>query len=74
MDRDTESEFSYRLVKDGSIRIAWRGKHVVTLTGPKAAAFRARIESADEGEAQLLLARATGNFKRGNERTPGRPG
>jgi len=74
MDRDTESEFSYRLVMDGSVRMAWRGKHVVTLTGPKAAALRARIESADEGEAQLLLARATGNFKRGNERTPGRPG
>ena len=74
MDRETESDFSFRLVTDGSVRITWRGKHVVTLTGPKAAAFRTRIESADEGEAQLLMARVTGNFKRGNERTTGRPG
>ena len=74
MDRETESEFTCRLVKDGSVRISWRGKHVVSLTGPKAAAFRERIESADEAEAQLLMARVTGNFKRGNERTPDRTG
>jgi len=74
MSQDTESEFSYRLVKDGSVRIYWRDRHVVTLAGPKAAAFRARVESADEHEAQLLMARVTGNFKRGNERAPGRSG
>jgi hypothetical protein len=71
---DRETDFSCRLLKDGSVRIAWRGKHMVTLAGPKAATFRADIECADEGEAQLLMARFTGNFKRGNERTPGRSG
>ena len=74
MSRETESEFSYRLVKDGNVRIFWRDRHVVTLSGQKASAFRARVESADEREAQLLMARVTGNFKRGNERTAGRPG
>jgi hypothetical protein len=68
MSRETESEFSYQLVKDGNVRILWRDRHVVTLTGQKAATFRERVESADEREAQLLMARVTGNFKRGNER------
>jgi len=70
MSFETEAEFSYQLAKDGKVRVFWRDRHVVTLTGQKAATFRGRIESADEREAQLLMARVTGNFKRGNERTP----
>jgi hypothetical protein len=74
MAQDTDPDFDYRLVKNGNVHISWRGRHVVTLAGQKATAFRARIETAGDGEAQLLMARATGNFKRGNERNPGRPG
>jgi hypothetical protein len=58
--------FSYSLVKDGSVRISHRHKHVVTLAGERAAAFRAAL--ADGADEQLLMARVTGNFKRGNER------
>jgi hypothetical protein len=62
-------EFAYTLPADGTVRISHRGRHVVTLAGAKAAAFRARVaQAAGEDERQLLMARATGNFKRGNER------
>jgi hypothetical protein len=59
-------QFSYRLLKDGTVRIAHRGRHVVTLAGARAEAFRAALDAGHEE--QLLMARVTGNFKRGNER------
>ena len=60
--------FSYRLLKDGRVRIAHRGRDVVTLAGDRAAAFRERLAGLDAAGEQLLMARATGNFRRGNER------
>jgi hypothetical protein len=60
-------EFSYSVTKDGRVRIAHRGRHVVTVAGPRAARLSARLAGADGDVAQQLLARATGNFKRGNE-------
>jgi len=74
MAQETDPDFDFHLVKNGNVHISWRGRHVATLAGRKATAFRARIETADDGEAQLLMARVTGTFKRGNERKPGRPG
>ena len=62
-------DFSYRLTKDGRVQIAHRGRHVVTLAGPRAARFAERAgAAAGDAELQLLMARVTGNFKRGNER------
>jgi hypothetical protein len=61
-------EFSYNVTKDGRVRIAFRGRHVVTVAGARAGRLSAQLESAGADEAQQLLARATGNFKRGNER------
>ncbi len=61
-------DFSWTQTKDGGVRIAHRGKVVTTLAGDAAARFRARAEGADEEVQQQLMARATGNFKRGNER------
>ncbi|MCW2985727.1 MAG: hypothetical protein JWR63_3297 [Conexibacter sp.] len=62
--------FAYRLLKDGRVRISHRDRHVVTLAGERAATFRAAIAQAagDDAAEQLLPARVTGNFKRGNER------
>jgi hypothetical protein len=59
--------FAYRLVKDGRVRISHRDRHVMTLAGERAAAFRAAVQE-DGADEQLLMARVTGNFKRGNER------
>jgi hypothetical protein len=60
-------EFSYSVTKDGRVRIAHRGRHVVTVAGARAARLSARLAAADGDSTQQLLARATGNFKRGNE-------
>jgi hypothetical protein len=60
--------FSWQTTKDGRVRISWRGRVVTTLAGIPAVRFLREVEGADEEAEQLLLARVTGNFKRGNER------
>ena len=60
--------FAWRSTKDGRIRISHHGRVVTTLAGDRAAAFKSRVEAGDDAEAQALMARATGNYKRGNER------
>jgi hypothetical protein len=40
---------------------------VVTVAGSRAARLSDQLAGADGEQAQQLLARATGNFKRGNE-------
>ncbi len=60
--------FSYRITKDKKVFIAWHGKQVTILKGNKAEDFIADIADAEGKEAQLIMARATGNFKHGNEK------
>jgi hypothetical protein len=63
-----EHAFSYRPRKDGSVAIFWRNRPATVLTGMLAQRFLAAAPEASEEERQLLMARATGNFRRGNER------
>lgn len=63
-----EEVFTYQETKDGKVFIFWQGKRVTSLSGKKAQQFVAKIAAADHHQAQLLMAKATGNFKRGNER------
>lgn len=72
-DPRVKEVFSFRSHKDGTVRIACRGKVVTTLAGKSAARFLARVDGADAEQEQLVMAKATGNFKRGNERQPGKP-
>jgi hypothetical protein len=60
--------FEYRTTKDGRVLIANQGRTVTTLKGGQARNFLERVVDADEDKVQLALAKATGNFKRGNER------
>jgi hypothetical protein len=62
------SVFDYRATKDGQVFISHHGREVTTLRGNAAERFLDRVRAAEEGEAQQLMARATGNYKRGNER------
>ncbi len=57
--------FSYRTAKDDTVFISWNGKEVTTLRGDRARQFLTEIERGGE---QQVMARYTGNFKRGNER------
>ena len=60
--------FAYRATKRGEVFISWRGRQVTALRENKAVAFLEAIAGADGKEAQLLMAKATGHFKHGNER------
>jgi hypothetical protein len=60
--------FEYRTTKDGKVFTSHGGRDVTALRGGDATRFLDRVRDAGEGEAQLAMAKATGNFKRGNER------
>ena len=60
--------FSYVTRADGTIVIRYHGAPVTLLRGRAADRFSTRMDGADAAAAQQLMARATGNFKRGNER------
>lgn len=63
-----ESPFAYRSAKSGLVQISYQGKTVTTLNGNDAARFLAKVESANQEQAQLAMAKATGHFKHGTER------
>ncbi|MCL2217007.1 MAG: hypothetical protein FWB91_08320 [Defluviitaleaceae bacterium] len=63
-----EEVFAYRITKDKKVFISYYGKQVTTLSGSKAESFIAEIENKQGKETQLVMAKATGNFKRGNEK------
>jgi hypothetical protein len=60
--------FAYRKTKDGQVRITCDGKMAKILVGKEADRFLVHMEGAGDREAQLLMARVTGQFKFGNER------
>ena len=61
--------FTFRLKKSGEVEILHRGKLASTLRGTDAMDFIAEVESGEFADAQQLMARMTGNYKHGNERT-----
>lgn len=63
-----DDPFGWRATKDGQVLISRAGRLVTTVRGRAAAALLGRLERADGDAAQQLLARATGNYRRGNER------
>lgn len=63
-----EEVFTYAATKDGRVLIYFHGKHVTTLSKMKAQKFLAQVDGADDRTAQLVMAKATGHFKHGNER------
>jgi hypothetical protein len=63
-----DAPFEYRRLKDGRVVFSWRGRQVLSLKGRRATAFLARILDLDPAGQQLAIAKATGNFKRGNEK------
>ncbi len=63
--------YSWQERKD-EVRISWKGRVVTVLRKESAMKFLERISQASDRDAQLIMAKATGNFKRGNERKPSR--
>lgn len=63
-----DDPFDWRVTKDGQVLVSRGGRVVTTVRGRSAERLAERLERAGEEEAQQLLARATGNYRRGNER------
>lgn len=68
-NRLDEAPFSYQVTKNNTVLIDFNGKQVKLLKGKDAEKILEKIKIAeDEKAVQLILAKITGNFKRGNER------
>lgn len=63
-----EETFSYQVIKENRVFIFWKGKQVKVLKGKAAQLMLDKIAGLDAKGEQLLLAKLTGNFRRGNER------
>lgn len=63
------SDFTALVTKDERVLVTREGRAVAVIAGASAERLaRGLLSAADEDAKQLLLARATGNYKRGNER------
>ena len=60
--------FDYRVTKQGGVMVSRGGRVVLTVGGSDAARLVVALQRADDSQVQHLLARATGNYRRGNER------
>jgi hypothetical protein len=63
-----EEIFSFKTNKEGKVFIYWQDHMVLVLKEDKAKKFLKQIKGLDLLETQLVMAKITGNFKRGNER------
>jgi len=61
--------FTYRILQQGEVQLLHHGRLAATLRGERALDFLAEVDAGGESDAQQLMARLTGNYKRGNERT-----
>ena len=64
---DVSHGFSFTSTAKGTVFIEREGQRVTTLRADRARRFLAMAGSIDAEGQQQLMARATGNYKRGNE-------
>lgn len=62
-----DEPFTVKVTRD-KVLVEFRGRLVRTLVGRDADEVQRAVLAGDEAALQLLVARKTGNFKRGNER------
>lgn len=60
--------FTWRRRQGETVEVCHRGRLASTLRGSDAIDFLAEVEACSPEDAQQLMARLTGNYKRGNER------
>jgi hypothetical protein len=66
------SGFEYTIRGNGDVALTHRRRPAGTLRGDRAEEFLAAMDGAGEREAQQIMARYTGNYRRGNERLASR--
>ncbi len=60
--------FTFFTAKNGSVEICRHGKLVTRFGGHRGAKISNQLQLASVAEQQQIMARLTGNYKRGNER------
>jgi hypothetical protein len=63
-----QEPFSYRATKDGLVFLEFYGATVKTIARENAKKFLKKVVALEGLALQLVLAKLTGNFKRGNEK------
>lgn len=58
--------FTWQRYRDGTVVVTHQGRTAATLRGDRAQRFLAEVTS---GDPQSVMARWTGDYRRGNERT-----
>ncbi len=64
-----EKPFSWRILKNDKAQIFWKNKNIKTISGKQFLKLEKLIEKNVDYEIQLYLAKITGNFKHGNEKS-----
>lgn len=69
-NRLSKEPFAYQITKKGTVIIYYGGKQIKIVKDREAERLIARIKEVEDNvtAVQLLLAKITGNFKRGNEK------
>ena len=68
IEKQDDLGFVHEVTKSEHVLIHHNGQLAATLRGAKAAAFIKKMNSLTFSKQQQLMARVTGNYKRGNER------
>ena len=63
-----EQPFSYKITKQGSAFLYFKGKHIKTVSPKLVRKIEAAEARNDSLDVQLVLAKLTGHFKHGNEK------
>lgn len=64
-NKSMEKVFTYQVKKDNKVLIYWYEKLIKILSGENARKFLEKIKGTDQEEAQIIIAKTTGNIKRG---------
>ena len=64
-----EHPFSYKTSKSEIVIIYRNNKQVMIVKGKAAVKLQIKLSNQSDRQIQLVLAKITGNYKRGNERT-----
>ncbi|MGE7694642.1 hypothetical protein ACQKNC_11050 [Lysinibacillus sp. NPDC094177] len=69
-NRLNEEPFDYQITKKGTVVIYYEDKQIKIIEDKEAESLISRIKEVEDNitALQLLLAKITGNFKRGNEK------
>lgn len=67
-DRLLEEPFSYKFTKSNKTLIYYEGRQIMMLSEKDTKKLMSKLKGKKGIEEQLVLAKATGNFKHGNER------